>query len=120
MNTVSVDIKIPDGNEVEEVSIVWPGYNLSMGGAVGQMVVKTKPAKPLLINGVPSDWPELLTASYVAKDENGKVFAYDSEPYLRTSTWCNDRMASCLRGVIAIDIPGPWEQSLRENPRRKN
>ena len=120
MKTTSVDIKIPDGHEVEEVSVVWPGYNLSMGGAVGQMVVKTKPAKPFLINGVPSDWPEWLTCDWVAKDEDGKVWAYHFEPRVEVTRWVG-RMhdASCLQNVNAIDIPGDWTQSKRENPRRK-
>jgi hypothetical protein len=82
MKTVSVEIKIPDGHEVEEVSMVWPGYEFSPGDAVGQMVVKTKPAKPFLINGVPSDWPEWLTCDWVAKDEDGEVYFHNSEPQI--------------------------------------
>ena len=118
MNTVSVDIKIPDGHKVEEVSIVWPGYNLSMDAAVGQMVVKTKAAKPFLINGVPSDWPEWLTCDYVAKDRSGSVFGYHGEPAKGTAMWCSSSFY-LITGIAAIDIPGPREQSKRENPRRK-
>ena len=119
MNTVSVDIKIPAGHEVEEVSIVWPGYNLSMGGAVGQMVVKTKAAKPFLINGVPSEWPEWLACDWVARDQGGRVWAYNCEPEKRASDWYSVHSCYLLSGAIHIDIPGPWEQSLRESPRRK-
>ena len=118
MHTVSVDIKIPDGHEVEEVSIVWPGYNLSMSGAVGQMVVKTKAAKPFLINGVPSDWPDWLTCDYVAKDKSGSVFGYPGEPTKGTVMWCASS-TWLITGLAAIDIPGDWRQSKRENPRRK-
>ena len=114
-----ITVEIPDGYEIT---------SLYRGNQYGEhddrsaaipYTIHIRPAKPFLINGVPSDWPELLTASYVAKDQNGKVFAFDSEPFLRAYTWSNDRIASCLSGVISIDIPGPWEQSLRENPRRK-
>ena len=118
MHTVSVDIKIPDGHEVEEVSIVWPGYNLSIDSAVGQMVVKTKAAKPFLINGVPSDWPEWLTCDWVAKDKSGSVFGYLSEPTKGVSMW-RANSAHLITGLAAIDIPGWWEQSKHENPRRK-
>ena len=121
MKTVSVEIKIPDGHEVEEVSIVWPGYQFSPGDAVGQMVVKTKPAKPFLINGVPADWPEWLTCDWVAKDEDGEVYWYDLEPQIDHPAWfCNAGMHYLDKSLIAIDIPGPWEQSKRENPNRKN
>ena len=119
MHTVSVDIKIPDGHEVEEVSVVWPGYDLSMGAAVGKMVVKTKAAKPLLINGVPSDWPEFLICQWVARDKNGKVFGYlGDEPRLGNESWLSECSYQRLSDFLAIYIPGPWEQSLRENPRR--
>ena len=122
MNTVSVDIKIPDGHEVEEVSIGWPGYNLSMDAAVGQMVVKTKAAKPFLINGVPSDWPEWLTCDWVAADDHGRVHGYnDVKPFLAQQFYACGRGTVHHGSLFGIDIkiPGPWEQSLRENPRRK-
>lgn len=119
MNTVSVDIKIPDGHEVEEVSIVWPGYESSPDCAVGKMVVKTRAAKPFLINGVPSDWPEWLLADWVAKYPDGSLFKFSSEPQRVVSRWIGEGL-TYLSGVVAIEIPGDWTQSKRENPRRKN
>lgn len=122
MKTVSVDIKIPDGHEVAEVSMIWPGYDVSPNDAVGKMLVKTKATKPFLINGVPSDWPEWLVCDWVAKDASGHIFGYYGDPPTRmlSSSWIVDGNAKC--GLVfgtALTIPGPWEQSLRENPRRK-
>ena len=120
MKTVSVEIKIPDGHEVEEVSMVWPGYEFSPGDAVGQMVVKTKPAKPFLINGQPADWPEWLTADWVAKDEDDEMYCYETEPTPDGFQWmCSEGAYHIDRSMLAIDIPGDWTQSKRENPNCK-
>jgi hypothetical protein len=120
MKTATIEIEIPDGHEVEEVSIVWPGYEFSLGVAVGQMVVKTKPDKPFLINGRPADWPEWLTADYVAKDKNGNVFGYvGGQPHQKIDQWESQGISQMLSEFTFIDIPGDWTQSKRENPNRK-
>jgi hypothetical protein len=126
MKTVSVEIKIPDGHEVESVSMIWPEYELFADKAYGQMQVYTKPAKPFLINGVPSDWPEWLTCDWIAKDANSMAGGYDGDMPTKSHSkyeqcWKCDPVAGRWGYIfgIAIDIPGPWEQSLRENPNRK-
>ena len=120
MKTVSVEIKIPDGHEVEEVSIVWPGYVHSLCDAVAHMAVKTKPAKPFLINGKPADWPDWLTCDWVAKDEDGEIHCHEAEPTRDDSEWWSNKGSLYIdRSMLAIDIPGDWTQSKRENPNRK-
>ena len=115
---VQVEIEIESNQEVvgnpERRS---SGANTD-GTGYAEFIVLTKTSKPFLINGVPSDWPDWLTCDWVAKYSDGSLFKFSSKPQRVVSGWIGEGL-TCLRGVIAIDIPGPWEQSLRENPRRK-
>ena len=112
---VQIEIEIPDGHEIVDVCDVSKHF-----GGRPAYVVNTMPAKPFLINGVPSDWPEFLICQWVARDKNGKVFGYlGDKPRLGEESWSSDCSYQMLSDFVAIDIPGPWEQSLRENPRRK-
>ena len=111
---VQIEIEIPDGHEIVDVCDVSKHF-----GGRPACFVNTVPAKPFLINGVPSEWPEWLTCDYVAKDKDGSPYGYIGEPKIRDSSWGDARKHFPLFGLIAIDIPGDWTQSKRENPRRK-
>lgn len=113
---VQIEVEIPDGHEIVDVCDVSKHF----GGRLAY-VVNTMPAKAFLINGVPSDWPEWLTCDWVAKDKNEILFGYDgAPPNLACHAWAVTSYANCGRIFgTAITIPGPFEQSLRENPRRK-
>ena len=119
MKTVTIEIKIPDGHEVVSVSRRKQYVENDESGAI-PYTVHVRPSKPFLINGKPADWPEWLTCDWVAKDEDGEVWAYHSEPEKTEIGWLFDYERRCLFGVNAIDIPGDWTQSKRENPNRKN
>jgi hypothetical protein len=120
MKTVSVEIKIPDGHEVVSIEVLANEYPPHCSDSGKLLLIKTKAAKPFLINGVPSDWPEWLICDWVAKDEDGKAWAYHFEPRIEGPRWVGKMHdASCLQNVNAIDIPGDWTQSKRENPNRK-
>jgi len=117
MAKVQIEIDIPNGHEVDTVRHTNSHYD-------GTLVycVTVKATKPFLINGVPSDWPEWLTCDWVAKDKNEAIFGYDGNPPERLlgSTWSVSINQICGRIFgTTLTIPGPFEQSLRENPRRK-
>ena len=117
---VQVEIEIESNQEVvgnpERRS---SGANTDGTGYV-EFIVLTKTAKPFIINGVPSYWPDWLTCDWVAKDEDGGLYLHKSEPQRESDGWfCTNGVHYLDKSLIAIDIPGPWEQSLRENPRRK-
>ena len=115
-----ITVEIPDGYEITSLYRGKQYGQYDDGSAAIPYTIHIRPVKPFIINGVSSDWPEWLTCDWVAKDEDGKVWAYHFEPRVEGPPWVG-RMhdASCLQNVNAIDIPGPWEQSKRENPRRK-
>ena len=113
-----ITVEIPDGYEIT---------SLYRGNQYGEhddrsaaipYTIHIRPAKPFLINGVPSDWPEWLLADWVAKYADGKFYKFSSEPQRVVSGWIGEGL-TCLSGVVAIEIPGDWTQSKRENPRRK-
>jgi hypothetical protein len=63
---------------------------------------------------------EWLTCDWVAKHEDGEIYFHNSEPQIDHPAWfCNDGMHRLDKSLIAIDIPGDWTQSKRENPNRK-
>lgn len=112
---VQIEIEIPDGHQIVDVCDVSKHF-----GGRPACVVNTMPAKPFDILGIPADWPEWLTCDYVAKDASGKVFGYvGGIPHMETEKWYSRGSCRMLTEFTAIDIPGPWDQSLRENPRRK-
>lgn len=55
------------------------------------------------------DW-----AKWIAKDKNGDVYVYDEKPYRdeQDAYFCYSMGVS--NEVKGIDIPGPWQDSLRE------
>ena len=121
MKTVSVEIKIPDGHEVVSTEVLANEYPPHCSDSGKLLLIKTKPAKPFLINGVPADWPEWLTADYVAKDKNEKVFGYvGGQPHEKIDQWESQGISQMLSEFTAIEIPAEWKQSKRENPNRKN
>lgn len=126
MAKTQIEIEIPDGYEIVEIRY---GSSVMVLDKVDSSLEKksliyvhTRPAKSFIINGVPSDWPEWLTCDWVAKDKNEILFGYDGDPpTLVCHTWAVTSYANCGRIFgTAITIPGPWEQSLRKNPRKSN
>ena len=115
-----ITVEIPDGYEIT---------SLYRGNQYGEhddrsaaipYTIHIRPAKPFLINGVPSDWPDWLKCDWITKDEDGGLYLHKSEPQRESDGWfCTNGVHYLDKSLIAIDIPGPWEQSLRENPQRK-
>ena len=117
---VQIEIEIPDGHEVASTEVLANDYPLNCSYSGKMLLVKTRPAKPFLINGKPADWPEWLTCDWVSKDEDGEVWAYQFEPMKNSVGWYESKIGGDnLRNAIAIDIPGDWTQSKRQNPNRK-
>ena len=122
MAKVMVEIEIPDGHEIshgprcQPMMVSWNDGNRDIG-----FLVTTRPIKPLIICGKPAEWPEWLTCNWIAKDRGGQVCGYFTEPVNSTGLgqWYSDGIGVALLELLDIDIPGPWEQSKRENPRRK-
>jgi hypothetical protein len=119
---VQIEIEIPDGHELVSHRLNSICDNISHGLEERAYYVYSRPAKPFVILGKPADWPEWLTADYVAKDKNEKVFGYVvGQPYQRIDQWeSQEGNSQMLSEFTAIDIPGDWTQSLRENPNHKN
>ena len=119
---VQIEIEIPDGHELVSHRLSSVCDNISHGLEERSYHVYSRPAKPLTINGVTSDWPEWLTCDWVAADDHGRVHGYnDVKPFLAQQCYACGRGTVHHGSLFGIDIkiPGPWEQSLRENPRRK-
>ena len=115
-----ITVEIPDGYEITSLFRGKQYGQYDDGSAAIPYTIHIRPVKPFIINGVPSDWPEWLACDWVARDQGGRVWAYDCEPEKRTSDWHSVHGCYLLSGAIHIDIPGDWTQSKRENPRRKN
>lgn len=63
-------------------------------------------------------WPEWLTAPYIAMDEDGNWYAYLVQPSMKSTSWCGGTCSYLGEGLNAF-IPPPctdWKQSLRRNP----
>jgi hypothetical protein len=120
MKTVTIEIEIPDGHEVVSTEVLANEYPPHCSDSGKLLLVKARPAKPFLINGVPADWPEWLTCDWAAKDKDGKVFGYLGDDARRDEkSWASDCCYQRLSDFTAIDIPGDWTQSKHENPNRK-
>ena len=119
MTKVLVEIEIPDGHEVVDEPQMVEWSNTAVGEARSfEFRVTARPVKPLTICGQPADWPEMLKCDWIAKDEDGQIYSYSSEPSLMRGGWDGLGFLN-LSELLDIYIPGPWEQSKRENPRRK-
>ena len=117
---VQIEVEIPDGHELVSHRLNSICDNISHGLEERAYYVYSRPAKPFVINGKPADWPEWLTADYVAKDKNGNVFGYvGGQPHQGIDQWDSLGFSQMISEFTAIDIPGDWTQSKRENPNRK-
>ena len=117
---VQIEVEIPDGHELVSHRLNSICDNISHGLEERAYYVYSRPAKPFIINGVPSDWPEWLTCDWVAKDEDDEMYCYETEPTPDGFQWmCSEGAYHLDRSMLAIDIPGDWTQSKRENPNRK-
>ena len=115
MVKVQIEVEISDGHEIVDVVNLTAQY----GGGPEYRIV-TRPVKPFLIDGAPSDWPAWLKCDWVSKEDDGEIYFHYSKPQCDGTNWICSAGSECIdKSIIAIDIPGPWEQSLRENPRRK-
>lgn len=118
MAKVQIEIEIPDGHEVVDVI---PDVSIYEDQPCqNRYTIESRPAKPFLINGVPSDWPDWLTCDWITKDADGDLYFHYREPKIERDGWYSSSGNYYLdKSLIAIDIPGNWMQSKRENPRRK-
>jgi hypothetical protein len=120
MVKVQIEVEIPDGHEIVGEPERQAGGGTPSGTEYAVFVVRTKVATPLEILGVPADWPEWLTCDWVAKDKNGRVYAYNGRrPTKESKRWHSYDGWWDITDILPIRIPGPFEQSLRKNPRRK-
>ena len=74
------------------------------------------PVSPITV-----DWSHLATKwIYIAKDEDGSVYAYTSKPILRGNIWNNEVDESCEldHEILASLSPGmiDWRDSLIKRP----
>jgi len=65
-------------------------------------------------------WPQWLTANYIAMDADGKWYAYLTEPSIRETYWWPDGgVYRELGGGFTAFLPPPcdnWKKSVRRNP----
>ena len=114
MTKVKIEIDIPKGHEVDTVRHTNSHYD-------GTLVycVTVKAVTRFEICGQLSEWPEWLTCDWVAKDENGRVHAYNGRrPTKESKRWHSYDGWWDITDILPIRIPGPWEQSLRKNPKK--
>lgn len=120
MVKVQIEVEIPDGHEVVDVI---PDVSIYEDQpCANRYTIFSRPTNPFEICGQPSEWPEWLTWDWVAADDHGRVHGYnDVKPFLAQQCYACGRGTVHHGSLFGIDIkiPGPWEQSLRENPRRK-
>lgn len=64
------------------------------------------------------EWPEWLKAKYIAMDQCGIWYAFDTEPRISDRSWRGD--GCYMLSTKSIDFTSPtctdWKQSLRKNP----
>lgn len=121
MTKVTVEIEIPDGHEVVDgPEMEWSHPVSGEVRSTGFRVV-TRPAKPLIICGEPADWPEWLDCDWITRDEDGQIRGFRNiEPQHNGSFWFTRTPGAAYQiCCVTVGIPGPWEESKRENPRRK-
>lgn len=63
-------------------------------------------------------WPEWLTAKYIAMDQCGIWYAFETEPRITDYSWGGDGCYRLSTKSIAFTPPHctNWKQSLRKNP----
>ena len=63
-------------------------------------------------------WPEWLTAPYIAMDEDGNWYAYLVQPSMKSTSWCGGTCSYLGEGLNAFTPPPctDWQKSLRKNP----
>jgi hypothetical protein len=65
-------------------------------------------------------WPDWLTAEWIAMDKCGWWYAYGEEPHVCDKHWMADKEVSRINELLVNFTPPrctDWTQSLRRNPR---
>ena len=108
---VTIEVDVPDGYEPtgENIKITAAMVLATQQQFVGVGIILRKTF----------EWPTWLKAKAIAKDGDGRWFAYGEVPHKRDDNrWGVAAVACCLNQILFdIDLPDvPWEQSLILNP----
>lgn len=130
MPKVSLTITIPDGWELDDPEMRPPlsgEHYLDSCGHVQQATHNwNHRCRPILRRcAVWSDWPEWITAEWVAMDADGEWCLYKDEPEANEidDWWTSDgEFVLANRQLLEIAFPtcNDWRQSKFRNPRSTN
>jgi hypothetical protein len=128
MTTVTVKVDLPDGWELACDHM--RSLNYRETGLTGQneLIIWTLhvPSNDKYVIVRKSwQWPEWLTCAAVVRTKQGEVWACATVPWpdeCMASGWCNTGTALPLSDkFVHLDYPeGPWRDSRRLNPNRKD
>lgn len=110
-----IEIEIPEGHKVQAVQCLGPHVD---NGIVYRVFIGLD--KPFDISGEPAEWPEWLDCDWIAKHKNEHIYAYYTDPpVIGSESWIEKHFKCGRLFGTTLKIPGPWEESLHENPKRK-
>lgn len=129
MTKVMIEIEIPVGYELADTKIRQANQGdsflnpSSVGATVQTWCAREKSISQYIIVRKSWQWPDWLTAEWIAMDADGKWDAYSEEPHMHDHYWSPDEgMLIDLDMDILAFTPPPcidWRQSKRRNPRSK-
>jgi len=115
---IEVEVDIPAGFEF--VRFPFNGESLTCDGDTFCRVVVNGSLETMAVLRKLWQWPEWLTAEWIAMDRDGGWWCYGDKPRLNDLGWspCGGTNSS-LRPCLTTFTPPPctdWRQSLRRNP----
>lgn len=125
---VEIKVSIPDGYVFDSFRIPYPGDLYMVDGDVRERKCDTSIGFPCLIVRKDWVWPNWLKAGWIAMDEAGAWWAYNTKPQTDISAgvwWVgsdeNNPIVELDPDIVAFTCPhcSDWTKSLRANPAYK-
>lgn len=112
MEKQTLEVDVPDGYAVDRVT-------RSRINGIGEQI--TSMSVDFTLKRV-WQWPEWLTAEWIAMDKDGAWWAYLSEPKIGSEFWLINEHGRYIDQLLMAFTPPPcddWTQSKMRNPNRK-
>lgn len=119
---VECDVTPPEGYEIVRIGLPSPSdWVMDYHGRAIRVPARDLNIAWMILRPI-WQWPEWLTAPYIAMDSDGIWYAYTKEPSAVDDDWCYggcDWLLLSDRTLLAFTPPPctDWKTSLRRNPR---